>query len=306
MKQKFIANSLTIVWLSVFFLCCTPGKSSETKSNVEAYKVAIDSWHKNRVVDLQGSAGWLNVAGLFWLKEGINTFGSGQVNSFTFPEGKIAEKAGSFFLRQGKVTMRVAPGVDIMIDGKSVSSAEIFNPDSTRSVKASSGSLEWIVIKRDLKHGIRLRDFANPELEKFRGINRYEVDITWQMNARVEKTEGRTISITNVLGQTTEQPAPGTLVFSIKGEEYRLDALDEGGDELFIIFGDATNAFETYGAGRYLYVKKPDASNMTVIDFNKAYNPPCAFTEFATCPLPPRQNVLLISVLAGEKNYSNH
>lgn len=306
MKQKFIANSLSVVWLSAFFICCAQGKSSEMKSNAAAYKEGIDSWHKNRVTELQGPTGWLNVAGLFWLQEGINTFGSGQTNSITFPQGKIAEKAGSFFLRQGTVIMHVAPGVDIVVDGKPVSSAEIFNSDSTKSVKASLGSLEWFVIKRDLKYGIRLRDFANPELGKFRGIDRYEVDVAWQLNALVEKAEGRTIPITNVLGQTTEQSAPGTLVFSIEGEEYRLDAIDEGGDELFIIFGDATNTYETYGAGRYLYVKKPDASNMTVIDFNKAYNPPCAFTEFATCPLPPLQNVLPISVLAGEKNYSNH
>lgn len=104
-------------------------------------------------------------------------------------------------------------------------------------------------------------------------------------------TKTQIIPTTNILGQTTPQPSPGVLVFKIDEKEFRLDAIDEGGDDLFIIFGDVTNAVETYGAGRYLYVSRPDEAGKTIIDFNKAYNPPCAFTEYATCPLPPKQNL---------------
>ncbi|MDL5045741.1 DUF1684 domain-containing protein [Oscillatoria amoena NRMC-F 0135] len=116
----------------------------------------------------------------------------------------------------------------------------------------------------------------------------------------------RTIEITNVLGQTLQQRSVGTLLFSWKGEQYSIDAIDEGNDEFFIIFGDETNTRETYGAGRYLYVALPEEGDKVIIDFNKAYNPPCAFTEFATCPLPPKQNLLPFSVTAGEKNYGDH
>jgi uncharacterized protein (DUF1684 family) len=116
----------------------------------------------------------------------------------------------------------------------------------------------------------------------------------------------KNIFITNILGQTNAQQSPGKLIFSIGGQQYSLDALDEGGEDLFIVFGDATSGEETYPSGRFLYVKKPDASGNTVIDFNKAINPPCAFTKYATCPLPPSQNILPIRVPAGEKNFGRH
>jgi hypothetical protein len=151
---------------------------------------------------------------------------------------------------------------------------------------------------------IRLRDLGSPAVEAFTGIERFAVDTRWRIPARVEPHgEGGTISITNVVGQTTDEASPGTVVFAIDGEEYRIDALDGGPDELYLIFGDATNGVSTYPAGRYLYIPRPDREGRTVIDFNKAYNPPCAFTDFATCPLPPSQNVLPIGVTAGEKVY---
>jgi len=124
----------------------------------------------------------------------------------------------------------------------------------------------------------------------------------WRLEARLEQPPlPKQIAITNVLGQTSQEPSPGEVVFTVNGQEYRLDALEEG-EELFIIFADKTNGTDTYGAGRYLYMPKPDASGKTYIDFNKAYTPPCAFTGFATCPLPPKQNFLSIAVPAGEKS----
>lgn len=271
-----------------------------------AYEMEINSWHEKRVTSLKGPQGWLNVAGLFWLKEGINTFGSDSRNDIVFPDGKIAGKAGYFLLKQGIVTVDIGPGVDVLSKEERVSHLILFHPDSSTNPTLQAGALQWFIIKRDSKYGVRLRDLESAELKKFTGIERYEIEPSWRATARFEKTEGRTIPITNVLGQTTDQSSPGTLVFNLHGKELKLDALDEGGDEYFIIFGDATNAKGTYGAGRYLYVKKPDPSGKTVIDFNKAYNPPCAFTAFATCPLPPKQNILPIAVSAGEKNYESH
>ncbi|MDZ4714407.1 MAG: DUF1684 domain-containing protein [Cytophagales bacterium] len=304
MKQLSISGFFTFLVACFLLVKCAPKKEAATDLDAAAYENEVDTWHKKRVDGLLGPSGWVNVSGLFWLKEGINTFGAGPGNDMVFPEGKIADRGGSFFVKQGIVEMHVAADVDIKVNGKLVTRATLFDSDSSR--KAQSGSLEWFIIKRDTKYGIRLRDFSSDALAHFSGIERFDVDIGWKLNARVEETKGRTIAITNVLGQTMDQPAPGTLVFEIEGTEHRLDGLDEGGDDLFIIFGDETNAKETYGAGRYLYVKKPDQLGMTVIDFNKAYNPPCAFTAFATCPLPPRQNILPIPIRAGEKNYGIH
>ena len=285
---------------------CTPRKSAESALDVVAYKLEIERWHQKRLQELLGPQGWLNVAGLFWLHDGINTFGSDPKNDVAFPEGKIAERAGYFKLKNGIVMVDIPIGISITIKGKPVSHITMFHPDSTKNPTLSFDSLQWFIIKRDTKYGVRLRDFTNEELRTFKGIERYEVDPALRLTARFEKTGGRTILITNILGQTTPQPSPGTLVFNLDGKEFRIDAIDEGDEDLFIIFGDASNAKETYGAGRYLYVKRPDTSGKTVIDFNKAYNPPCAFTAFATCPLPPKQNVLPVSIKAGEKNHAVH
>jgi len=294
---------VVLFFLSVILVSCGR-KSQEASIDVEGYKSEIESWHQQRITELKGAEGWLNLAGLFWLKEGINTFGSDESNDIVFPRDKIAAKAGFFMVKSGTVQMNVLPGVEILDSGIAVKAKVIFHPDSVKNSLLCHGSLQWFIIKRDDQVGIRLRDLESKAVEEFAGIERYQVNPAWKVSAKVEipKTQRR-ISITNVLGQTTEQLSPGTLLFSLDGKEYHLDALEGGKDELFIIFGDRTNEKETYPAGRYMYIKTPDENGITEIDFNKAYNPPCAFTSFATCPLPPAQNILPISVLAGEKNY---
>jgi uncharacterized protein len=269
------------------------------------YKLEIDTWRKNRVEELRAEDGWLNLAGLFWLKEGINSLGSSDDNDVRFPTGKLPARAGYFLVSQGSVSISVLPKINITQGGKSISNGIIYSPDSTSNPTLEYGTLRWFIIQRDKAVGIRLRDLESEGVQKFKGIVNYPTDPAWRVEAKVEKsTEPKMIDITNVLGQTTPQSSPGTLVFMIDDKEYRLDALDGGKDELFIIFGDDTNASETYPSGRYVYVKRPDSESKTILDFNKAYNPPCAFTAFATCPLPPKQNVLSLSVTAGEKEYS--
>lgn len=271
------------------------------------YIQEIDQWHDERVTRLKSPTGWLNVAGLYWLHEGVNSFGRGTDNEIIFPAAFEIERAGYFVLERGVVQQRLLKGVTLTSGGNKVADAQVvFHPDSSRQPVMEIGSWRWFIIKRDTKYGVRLRDLNHPNLTNFHGVERYPVDAKWKVVARMEPTPGRTIPITNVLGQTTPNPAPGTLVFTLDGNEYRLDALDEGADELFIIFGDATNALETYGAGRYLYVPMPDSTGMIVMDFNKSQNPPCAFTEFATCPLPPAQNILKLAVRAGEKDFKLH
>jgi uncharacterized protein (DUF1684 family) len=224
-----------------------------------------------------------------------------------FPEGKIAANAGTFVVQNGRVTIEVAKGVEIMMDSLAITKEIIHIPDSSFYPVLSHGSLRWLIINRSGKLGVRLRDLESEAVANFHGVDRYPVDISWRLEATFEKYDPiRQIDITNILGQTYQQPCPGALVFTIDGKEYRLDAIDEGGDDYFIIFGDQTNEHETYPSGRYMYVDQPDANGKVIVDFNKAYNPPCAFTDYATCPLPPRQNLLDVAIRAGEKNYGKH
>jgi len=290
--------------LSTMLFSCETNKSHEDSTDLIAYRAEIEAWHQKRIIDLKSEDGWLNLAGLFWLKEGINSFGSDEANDLVFPKDKIAAKAGFFIVNNGTVQLNALSGVEILDGGNPVKEKIIFHPDSTKNGLLSHGSLQWFIIKRDDQVGVRLRDLGSKSIEEFAGIERYEANPEWKVLAKLEIPESKKrISITNVLGQTTVQVSPGTLVFNLNGKEYLLDALEGGKEELFIIFGDRTNEKETYPAGRYLYIKTPDENGMTEIDFNKAYNPPCAFTPFATCPLPPAQNVLAIPILAGEKNF---
>jgi uncharacterized protein (DUF1684 family) len=162
-------------------------------------------------------------------------------------------------------------------------------------------TFRWTIIKREDKLGVRFRDLDHPNLKTFNHIERFAVSSKWKINATLEPALYASVSITNVLGQTYPMPSPGKIVFEVDGKKYKLDAVDEGGDDLFILFGDDTNAEHSYESGRFLYIPKQDANGNTVIDFNKAINPPCAFSTFATCPLPPKQNVLPIAITAGEK-----
>jgi uncharacterized protein len=265
-----------------------------------AYKAHLDQWHQERILSLKKETGWLNLAGLFWLNEGANTVG-GPGNDVVFP-GKITTRLGLFQLRTGLVQFSPASGAKVLADGKPVQEPlTIFSPEQDRPVTLQYGSLRWFVIKRGPKYGIRLRDLESPLLTDFKGIDRFPVDESWRVKAHLEApTSPKTIPIMDVLGLISQQPLAGTLVFDVQGKTIKLDAVGEG-KNLFVMFADETNSHDTYGAGRFLYVDKPDAEGNTVVDFNQAINPPCAFTPYATCPLPPKQNRLALRVTAGEK-----
>jgi len=270
------------------------------------YKEEIEQWKIGRYAFLKSNDGWLNLAGLFWLEQGKSSFGSGIKNKIVYPKGSIAAYAGNIELDGQTVRITAVKGVAIKVNNQPIQSSIIFSPDSLKNPIVSAGSLRWTIIKREDKIGIRLRDHNSAQLKAFKGIDRFPTDSTWKLDAILkEPLFATTIPIKNVLGQTIQMKLLGKLIFTINGQIYSLDAVEEG-TELFVIFADATNAKTTYGAGRFLYAPKPDATGKTVVDFNKAFNPPCAFTPFATCPLPPSQNVLAIPITAGELNYSNH
>ena len=304
---KALTLAATIMVVLLLTGCNSSKKERAIAIDTVAHKTEVEQWYTKRVGDLKAPNGWLNLIGLHWLHEGINSFGSGKNNDIVFPEGKIPERAGFFILKGNTVTLEVASKVSITSQGKPVKTMVIFHPDSAKNPLIEFDSLRWTIIKRDNQFGVRLRDLNHADLKNFTGIDRYPVSASWRLEAKLEKADtAKTIDITNVLGQTTAQKSPGTLVFEINGEIFRLDALEGNKEELFIIFADSTTGKETYGAGRFIYVKRPGDDGRTIIDFNKAYNPPCAFTPYATCPLPPKQNMLNIAITAGEKNYGDY
>lgn len=281
------------------------GTSGPTGQQIADHKKDVEDWYNKRVENLKSRDGWLNLAGLYWLHDGINSFGSDESNDIVFPVGKIAPKAGYFMVKGDQVTLTISKGARILVNGRPTRGLEtiVFHPDSVRPIRQVHETLEWHIIKRDDRIGVRLRDLESSAVRNFKGIDRYPVDYAWKLKARFEPaTEGATINITNVLGQTTAQRLEGTLFFHVGEKEYHLSATGEE-EKLFIVFADSTNGKETYPAGRFIYVDRPDSTGAAYIDFNKSYNPPCAFTEFATCPLPPRENFLAIEISAGEKNY---
>ncbi len=269
-----------------------------------AYVTEINAWHTRREASLRSETGWLNLVGLLPLKEGKNTFGSDPSNDIIFPKGDA--NLGTLILKNGQVRMAIAPQADVRAQQKKVRKMVIFKSRSSESVVLSHQSLRWFIIRRGDRFFVRLRDLASPTVLNFKGIERFPVDPKWRVEATLEPAApGFKLPVTDVIGDTYQEDSPGAFVFEIEGKQYRLYPTVEG-DELFFVFGDATNGDTTYGAGRFFYADKADANGKTILDFNKAYNPPCAFTAFATCPLPNKLNILPIEVTAGEKSWGEH
>lgn len=278
------------------FLQFSVGQSKE-----KLFRDEIAEWDIKRIASLKAANGWVNLAGLFWLVPGENTFGASADNQLVFDDPRFPAHLGSFILTDKEVVWKTAAGNEVFNKQQKVDQLSIFDLTQKEAVQLSYATFRWIIIKREDKIGVRFRDLDHPNLKTFQHIERYKPSSKWKLDAILEPGLYSSVSITNVLGQTYPMPSPGKIVFEVEGKKYKLDAVDEGGDALFIIFGDETNAEATYESGRFLYIPKPDKEGHTILDFNKALNPPCAFSPFATCPLPPRQNVLPFAIAAGEK-----
>ena len=260
----------------------------------------IAAWRKARVAELTADDGWLTLVGLHWLHDGVNYAGSAAGTDLPLPRDAPA-MLGTFTLVGGHVTFLASEGVTVTVDGKPFAAGDV----TLDKMLLASGSLRMLVIQRGPRIGLRVRDLANPARQEFKGIEAFPIDEAARVEARFEPfNPKKQVPIVNVLGDVIDTPSPGRLIFRLGDTEYALDALidDPAEPDLFVIFRDRTNGSTTYPAGRYLHVPLPVAGK-TMIDFNQAYNPPCAFTAFATCPLPPKQNWLKTAVEAGEKNY---
>ena len=288
-------------FLLILFTIQISTVSAQSNSN---YQKEIDAWHNQRIKDLKAPNGWVNLAGLFWLQPGKNRFGSAKENEIVFTHTKMPTLAGYFNWKEnGEIEWVTAPGNTVTIKDSSIQNAVIFQTGKPGAALLALNQFRWNIIKRENKIGVRFRDLESPALAKFTDIERYPVDSKWRIAAHLETAPQSTVSITNILGQTNAESSPGKVVFMIDGVTYKLDALEETPGELFIIFGDATSGKETYPAGRFLYMPKPVPGGTSYIDFNKCFNPPCALSTFATCPLPPKQNILPVAIRAGEKDF---
>jgi uncharacterized protein (DUF1684 family) len=267
----------------IFLILCGLNIQAQTK-----HKQEIQAFRNAREISLKSENGWLNLAGLFWLKEGKNTFGGYEKNDFVFPTDHSDPFLGELFLKDGKVYYQT------------VSDTMLVYRDDIQAPVVSHRSLRWFIIKRGDKYAVRLRDLEGEYLKAFRGIDCFATDSTYRIVADFVPTKGKMMTIIDVTGRAYPLESPGLLRFKIGKKTFDLETSQEG-DNLFIVFGDLTNKKQTYGAGRFIETALPDSRGKVVIDFNKAYNPPCAFTPFATCPLPTAANKLAVEIKAGEQ-----
>jgi uncharacterized protein (DUF1684 family) len=262
----------------------------------DAYRAQIEQWRRQREAALTADGGWLTVTGLFWLHQGANRFGAASSSAsgkdIVLPADP-AVKDGVFDLHNGKVTLRM--------DGQT----RELRPDSTgKSDVVTMGSLTMFAIRRGDKYGIRLKDNNSRLRREFTGLHYFPVSQDYRIATRLVP-DAKKIPILNVLGQVEDTPSPGYVEFEIHGQKVRLTPVQESPNELSFIFRDLTSSKETYGSGRFLDAELGKDGEV-VLDFNKAYNPPCAFTPYATCPLPPKENRLAVRIEAGELKYGAH
>jgi len=288
----------------VFRSLCLPGLLALAASLLSAqasYKEEIEAWRKAREASLIADTGWTTVVGRFELKNGDNSAGSDPKNRIVLPEGAPA-RAGTFLLRGGKIVFNAEPGVNVTSEGKPVRSLEMRPDTQGPATIIALGDISMFVIARGDSFAIRLRDKNSRFRKEFKGLQWFPVDEAWRIRARwVAYPAGRRMAIESITGDTEQEPSPGYASFKVAGREYRLEPVLEG-DRLFFIFKDRTAGKETYPAGRFLYAAQPKDGTV-LLDFNQAYTPPCAFSPYLTCPLPPPQNRLPLRIPAGELNY---
>lgn len=262
-----------------------------------AHRAGVEEWRAGRYEALRRDQGWLTLSGLGWLKPGVNRVGSDPAADIVLPGGP--PQAGTLTVTADAVR---ASG-SWLHDGRPVDDLQLVDDRDGEQTLLELGSLRLCVIEPGGRLGLRTWDLDAPARRDFTGVEHWPVDLAWRLEARFEPTPGRMLAVPDVLGTVQDEESPGDVVLEIGGAVHRLQGLPGGpAGELWLIFGDATNGHETYGGGRFLYTAPPDADGRVVVDFNLAYNPPCVFSPYATCPLPWRTNVLPIRIEAGERS----
>ncbi len=267
------------------------------------YAAEIGKWRSAEEADLKKEDGWLALAGLFWLKEGVNTVGAGSHFDVRLTDNFKQGKFGEIDFKDGRATLKVADGVEARADGKPVSMIALVSDEAGKPTQIETGSQMFYLIRREDRFGIRLKDRQSKARLAFKGQQWFPIDESYKVKAQLEPyPQPKEVMVPNVLGGSFKMKSPGILNFTVQGQECTLQPVYEDDGSLFLIFRDASNLNDTDETGRFLHADKP-VNGETVLDFNKAENPPCAFTPYATCPLAPPGNDLKAAIKAGEKRY---
>jgi len=296
-REQVTASAAAVLTLMFVSVIALPGRAGSDSPDA-AYVQEFEKWKAEQTDDLK--ANWLSLAGLFWLKPGSNTFGSDASNAVVFPKGPA--HAGEFLLQGKNVTVHLQPDAKATIAGQPATTAKL-DPDTTNhATKVEMGSLVFHVIVRGEKVGIRVRDRESAAARDFKGMVFYPLDLSYRVAATWVPSDGhKKVAIPTAIGDVSEEVTPGIARFKMNGADVTLTAL--GGDPktgLFFVFNDTTAKSDTYPGGRFLDTGAVE-NGKVVLDFNRAYNPPCAVTPYATCPLAPKENRLAVAIPAGEK-----
>jgi uncharacterized protein len=264
-----------------------------------AYLDKVAAWRADRDARLRSPTGWLSLVGLSWLTPGENHVGAHPSNQVILHGHEVPPRVGSMWLEDGRVRFVPQEGVDLP-------EIELVDDTGGDPTVLELGTLRLHTICRGERFGVRVRDTSAPALASFNGIEHFPIDPSWRIEAHLEPAEpDAEIEIVDITGAHSRDATPGSVAFERDGTIWRIDALpgDEADRCVWLIFGDATNGSETYAGGRFLYTEPVAADGSVVVDFNLAYNPPCVFSPYATCPLPPPQNRLALRIEAGEKDW---
>lgn len=265
-------------------------------------------WRQQRVADLTRSDGWTSLIGLHWIDPGAHYIGTSAGNGIQLTIGPA--HLGMVELTNGRLRFVPEKGVAMTLDGAPLTGETILRADDSATgpsvILFDEGKGIATVIKRGPRYALRVKHADAPTRTGFRGLEYWPGGRDWRVQGRfIAHPPGKTLEIANIIGTTDAVPNPGVIEFERDGKTYRIEALDEGEDTLFLVFADRTSGHGSYPAGRFLDVPKPGAGDSVLVDFNQSYNPPCAFTPFATCPLPPPENRLDLAIQAGEKTYAH-
>jgi uncharacterized protein (DUF1684 family) len=298
--------------LAIGILCSLCGLSTLTQD--ASWQRELLAWREQHVAELTKPDGWLSLAGLEWLQPGDNSFGSGPDNKIHVPAGNPAH-LGILHLEDAAVTLNAPTGGfpgDLLLDGKPAHAQELHtDPDSDKhNPHLTIGTVNMYVVRREARFALRIKDSKSPTLTGFHGLRWYDPNAKYRVTAKwLPYTPAKTVTLATLIGTTYDQPVPGAAEFSLSGKTYRLEPVleDPAEPKLFFVLRDTTSTSTTYPACRFLYTGFPtnglDKPGDLVLDFNHLENPPCAYTPYATCPLPPRGNRLPIPLPVGEKRY---
>ena len=290
-------------------VACSPPSDSPSEQQLAQHADEVRQWRLKHDETLKQPDNWLSLVGLAWLDPGDSPVGSGEDSIVLLPASAPAT-VGVIRGSDEGWTFEAADGVTVRVADEDVTAAMLATDAEGEPTIVSSGSISFYLIDRQSRIGVRIKDSQSPGLREFTGIERFPVDWSWRVVANyVPHDPPKPFPVPTVLGTTLDQESPGMVEFERDGQTHQIDVL-AAGDQVWLIYGDSTNGHETYGGGRFLYADLetggPDQPGPIVVDFNYSYNPPCAFSPYATCPLPPPSNVLPIAIAAGDKDYGHH